>query len=79
MNNYIVLEGIEIYVFIFLVLTLASIGLIGLAVGIKHDARYEQIKDELGFAELRAIELNRENLRLKLKCGELKAGEKIDV
>lgn len=79
MNNYILLEGIEIYVFVFLLLTLVAIGLIGIITGIKHDVRYDRLRGELEDAELKLLDLNRENMRLKLKHGELKAGEKVDI
>lgn len=42
MNNYILLEGIEVYVFVFLLLTLVTIGFIGIITGIKHDMRYDR-------------------------------------
>lgn len=79
MNNYILLEGIEIYVFVFLLLTLVAIGLIGIITGIKHDVRYDRLRGELEDAELKLLDLNRENMRLKLKHGELKVGEKVDI
>lgn len=79
MNNYILLEGIEIYVFMFLILTFVVIGCVGLITGIKHDMRYDRLRDELESTKLKLINLNRENMRLKLKHGDLKVGEKIDV
>lgn len=79
MNNYILLEGIEVYVFVFLLLTLVTIGFIGIITGIKHDMRYDRLRDELEDAELKLLDLNRENMRLKLKHGELKVGEKVDI
>lgn len=79
MNNYILLEGIEIYVFLFLFLTLTAIAFIGITTGIKHDMRYDSLRDRLEDTELELLDLNRENMRLKLKCGELKVGEKVDI
>lgn len=73
MKNYLLLEGVEMYVFLFLFLSLLAIGLIGLVTGIKHDIKREQLKDKLSDEELKVLELNRENMRLKLKCGEQNA------
>lgn len=79
MNNYILLEGIEVYVFLFLFLSLVIIGMIGIVASIKHDLRFEKIKEELNEQKMKTIALNRENMRLKLKYGELKVGENVDV
>lgn len=79
MVNYILLEGIEMYVFLFLIIALTLIGLIGLIATINSDNKAEKLKDQLYKEREKNIYLNRDNMRLKLKCGELKAGEKVDV
>lgn len=79
MVNYILLEGIEMYVFIFLFITLAIMSLIGFWVGVKKDDDADKLKDLLHEEREKNIVLNRENMRLKLKYGELKVGEKVDV
>lgn len=77
--NYILLEGFEIYVFLFLIIALTLIGLIGIIAAIKSDNKAERLKDQLYEEREKNIELNRDNMRFKLKYGELKAGEKVDV
>lgn len=79
MVNYIILEGIEMYVFLFLIIVLTLIGLIGLIAAINSDNKAAKLKDQLYEEREKAISLNRDNMRLKLKCGELKVGEKVDV
>ena len=79
MVNYIILEGIEMYVFLFLILALTLIGLIGLIAAINSDDKADKLKDKLYEEREKTIALNRDNMRLKLKCGELKVGEKVDV
>ena len=79
MVNYIVLEGIEMYVFIFIIATLALIGIIGLISSINGDFKADKLRAELYEEREKNISLNRYNMRLKLKCGELKVGEKVDV
>lgn len=79
MVNYILLEGIEMYVFLFLFIALTIMSLIGFWVGIKKDDETDKLKDLLYEEREKNIVLNRENMRLKLKYGELKVGEKVDV
>lgn len=79
MINYIVLEGIEMYVFIFLVFIIAITGLIGLISSINGDFKADKLRAKLYEEREKNISLNRDNMRLKLKCGELKVGEKVDV
>jgi hypothetical protein len=79
MTNCIVLESIESHVSLFLVLMIAIIGFIGFAVALKGESKIEKIKSELYEEREKNINLNRDNMRLKLKCGELKAGERVDV
>jgi hypothetical protein len=79
MVNYIVFEGIEMYIFLFLIISLTICGLIGFIVGISNDDKADKYKNQFYIERQKNIELHRENMRLKLKCGELKAGEKVDV
>ena len=79
MANCLVLEGIHLYVFFILQLIITIIGISGLCCSISSDKKSEKIKRELRQTRERLIMSNRENLRLKLKCGELKVGEKVDV
>ena len=79
MVNYILLEGIEMYVFLFLIIVLTLISLIGLIAAINSDNKADKLKTLLYEEREKTITLNRENMRLKLKYGELKVGEKVDV
>lgn len=79
MTNYILLEGLTLYVFLFLTIAVISIGFIGFATGIKRDEKLEEMREELFEERSKVIALNRENMRLKLKYGGLKDGEKIDI
>ena len=77
--NYILIEGLALYIFLLMLLLLFVIGVVGFAIGIKGDIKRERLKDELHCERERCISLSRENMRLRLKYGELKAGEKVDV
>lgn len=77
--NYIFIEGLALYVFLFLIVALAIIGIVGLWSAVSRDIEREKLKDELYCERGKAISLSRENMRLKLKYGELKVGEKVDV
>lgn len=79
MTNYILLEGLTLYAFLFITLTIIIIGFIGFVVAIKRDERLEEMREELFEERSKVIALNRENMRFKLKYGELEGGEKIDV
>lgn len=79
MSNCIVMEGLTLYVFLLLILCMALIGLVGLWSAIKSDLKAEKLRERLFEEREKSIYLNRENMRLKLKYGELKVGEKIDV
>ena len=79
MTNYILLEGLTLYAFLFITLTIIIIGFIGFVVAIKRDDTVEELRGELLEERSKVIALNRENMRLKLKYGGLKGGEKIDV
>ena len=79
MTNYILLEGLTLYAFLFITLTIIIIGFIGFVVAIKRDDTVEELRGELLEERAKVIALNRENINLKLKYGGLKGGEKIDV
>lgn len=79
MVNYILLEGIEMYVFLFLMVMLAVMGVIGFFSSVYSDEQTNKYKSQLHIVRQHNLELQRENVRLKLKCGEIKVGEKIDV
>lgn len=79
MTNYIVLEGLALYVFLALFIVLMVIAVIGFIYGITGDSKRDMLRDELYRERERNIGLNRDNMRLKLKCGELRMGEKVDV
>lgn len=79
MSNYIVLEGISMYIFIFLVLMISITSLVCFFSALDGVAKAEKLRAELYEEREKNISVNRDNMRLKLKCGELKAGEKIDV
>ena len=79
MSNCIVIEGLTLYVFLLLILCMALIGLVGLWSAIKSDLKAEKLRERLFEEREKSIYLNRENMRLKLKHGELKVGEKVDV
>ncbi len=77
--NYIFIEGLALYVFMALFILVTVSGFIGLWVSISSDVKAKKLKDELYEAREKNISLNRDNMRLKLKCGELRVGEKVDV
>lgn len=79
MSNYILLEGFTLYAFLFITITIVVIGFIGFAVAIKRDNRLDEMQEELYEQRAKNIALNRENMRLKLKYGGLKDGEKVDI
>ena len=77
--NYIFIEGLALYVLLFLIVALAVIGVVGLWSAVSRDIEREKLKDELYCERGKVISLSRENMRLKLKYGELRVGEKVDV
>ena len=79
MSNYILLEGFTLYAFLFITITIVVIGFIGFAVAIKRDNRLDEMQEELYEQRAKNIALNRENMRLELKYGGLKDGEKVDI
>ena len=79
MASYVVLEGFVLYCFILFFLFLAIACLIGLISAISSDAKNDKLKLALYQERAKNIGLYRDNMRLKLKCGELKVGEKVDV
>lgn len=79
MASYVVLEGFVLYFFMIFFLLLAVACLIGLISAISSDAKNDKLKQELYQEREKNIGLNRDNMRLKLKCGELRVGEKVDV
>ena len=79
MSDYIYFEGIAVYIFILLIATILILGVIGFVSALKKDEILEEMREQFYEERERSIELNRENMRLKLKCGELKVGENTDV
>lgn len=79
MTNYIVLEGLALYVFLVLFIVLMLLTLIGFFYAVAGDSKRDALRAELRREREINIGLNRDNMRLKLKCGELRVGEKVDV
>lgn len=79
MASYVVLEGFVLYFFMIFFLLLAVACLIGLISAISSDAKNDKLKQALYQERAKNIGLYRDNMRLKLKCGELRVGEKVDV
>lgn len=69
--NYIVLEGFSLYLFLALVLILLIISVCCLICVVLSDKRLFILNDLLSRKNREIIELNRENLILKIKSGEL--------
>lgn len=77
--NVIMLEGLGLYIALAILLFMV-ISITALAwSGIKQDEKIEVLSELLKEKEISFIEVKRENIRLKLKCGELEVGEKVDV
>lgn len=78
MINYIVLEGIEMYVFLFLILFVSTIGIISLLVAINSDNKVQQLREDLHEEKEKNTTLNHANFHLKLKYGlfDVEDGEK---
>ncbi len=73
--NYIVLEGFSLYLFLVLVLILLIISLCCLICVVLSDKRLFILNNLLSRKNREIKELNRENLILKIKCGELDIDE----
>lgn len=74
--NVIVLEGIVIYIALAIVLLMMiSVAVLAWS-GIKQDEKIEILTARLHDADNRNRELNRRNMRYKLKYGDLEVGEK---
>lgn len=74
--NYIVLEGVSLYMFLALVLFLLIISLCCLVCVVLSDKRLFILNNILSSKNIEIIKLNRENLILKIRCGELEIDEK---
>ena len=74
--NYIVLEGVSLYMFLALVLFLLIISLFCLVCVVLYDKRLFILNNILSSKNIEIIKLNRENLILKIRCGELDIDEK---
>lgn len=77
--NYIFIDGAAVYVFVFLIIILGVIGLFGISAMIVGDYKREKLQEELYEEQVKNLFINRENMRLKLKCDEFVTGEKKDV
>ena len=73
--NYIVLEGVSLYLFLALVLFLLIISLCCLVCVVLSDKRLFILNNVLSSKNIEIIKLNRENLILKIRCGELDIDE----
>ena len=71
MKNCIILEGASLYFAVFLPVALAILGIAGWLSSIRNQTRFDTVIKQLKKARLRNIDLNNENIRLKLKYGEL--------
>lgn len=74
--NYIVLEGVSLYMFLALILFLLIISLCCLVCVVLSDKRLFILNNILSSKNIEIIKLNRENLILKIRCGELDIDEK---
>ncbi len=73
--NVIMLEGIGLYIVLGIVLFMV-VAISALAwSGIRQDEKIEILTDRLHDADIRNTELNRENMRYKLKYGALDPGK----
>lgn len=77
--NYIFIDGVAVYVFVLLIIVLVCIGLISAFYAIITDYKYQKICKILCEERKQKQIINRENIRLKLKCGELFTEEKNNV
>lgn len=77
--NYILLEGMSLYIFIALLIYLIITSIAGYLFYFSAERQRDELKDRLYEEKKKNIALSRENFRFKLKYGELKAEEKADV
>ncbi len=74
MVNYILLEGIEMYVFLILLFLLIIATAVFFLAMIKNDVKIYELREALFEEREKNIVLNRENISYKLKHGELDTG-----
>lgn len=74
--NYIVLEGVSLYLVLTLIIVLLLICLCCLICVILSDKRAFVLENLLSRRNAEIKNLNRENLMFKIKCGELDIDEK---
>ena len=77
--NVIMLEGIGLYIVLAILLFMVAAITALACSGIKQDEKNEILREQLFEEREKNIKLNHANMRLKLKYGELKVGEKVDV
>ena len=76
MTNYILLEGFEMYAAIFLAGLMILIALIGCYAAIYDQDKIKKLEKQLRIERQKNLDLNRENLWLRLKRGEFEVGGK---
>lgn len=76
--NYIFIDGMAVYVFIFLMVVFVLIAITAVLSAIINDCRYQKVQTDLLNERKKFLLVNRENIRLKIKCGEF-TGENEDV
>ncbi len=73
--NCIVLEGELLYIMVGLFILSAVMSFISVIGYIVSDSRYEEVKKQEGDDRQKILLLQKENFRLRLKCGELEVNE----
>lgn len=74
--NYIILQGVGLYLFLVLVLLMFLISLGSLFCSVISEKCNNNLNMLLSEEKEKVKFLNRENIRLKLKCGEFESNEK---
>lgn len=77
--NYIFIEGLAVYIFIFLIVIFVLIAVAAVFSAIVSDYKLQKIRTHIVQEHKKYLLINRENIRLKMKCGELIPGEDEDV
>lgn len=73
--NFIILEGMSLYLFLILLALMLLICLGSLVCTILADKKIHLLNNLLKTEEQKVAYLNQENLKIKLKYGELEQGE----
>lgn len=73
--NYIVLEGISLYLFLLSIILLFAVSIAALICAVLSDKRKFVVENLLLREKDKAINLVKENFILKLKCGEFDIDE----